>query len=65
MDEQRKAVRNMQIFIREHIDEEIEIDDLAGAVSFSAPYARKLFIKYLGISPAAYKSQSYRLWELQ
>ena len=65
MDEQRKAVRNMQIFIREHIDEEIEIDDLARAVSFSAPYARKLFIKYLGISPAAYESQSYRLWELQ
>lgn len=54
MDEQRKAVRTMQIFIREHIDEEIEIDELARAVSFSAPYARKLFIKYLGISPAAY-----------
>lgn len=44
----------MQIFIREHIDEEIEIDELARAVSFSAPYVRKLFIKYLGISPAAY-----------
>ena len=54
MDEQRKAVRTMQIFIREHIDEEIEIDELARAVSFSAPYVRKLFIKYLGISPAAY-----------
>ena len=54
MDEQRKAVRKMQDYISEHIAEEIDITDLANAVSFSPWYARKLFIKYLGITPAVY-----------
>lgn len=54
MDGQRKAVRLMQIYIREHINEKISLEDIAKAGSFSPWYARKLFINYLGISPAAY-----------
>ena len=35
MEEQRKAVRLMQDYISEHIDEDISIEDLANEVSFS------------------------------
>ena len=41
--EQREAVRMMQDYISEHISEE-----------FSPGYARKLFEKYLGMTPAVY-----------
>ena len=44
----------MQVYIREHINEKISLEDIAKAGSFSPWYARKLFINYLGISPAAY-----------
>lgn len=54
MEEQKKAVRLMQKYIKEHIYEAISIDELAAATSFSPWYARKLFIKYLGMSPAVY-----------
>jgi len=54
MDEQRKAVRKMQDHISRHIEEDISIADLAQASSFSPWYARKLFIKYLGMTPAVY-----------
>ena len=54
MDEQRKAVRAMQEYISDHINEEITIGDLAKAAAFSPWYARKLFIKYLEMTPAAY-----------
>ena len=54
MEEQRKAVRAMQEHIREHISEEIGMEELAGAVNFSPWYARKLFIRYLGMTPAVY-----------
>lgn len=54
MDEQRKSVRLMQQYIKEHINEDISIDELARAASFSPWYARKLFIKYLDMSPAVY-----------
>ena len=54
MDEQRKAVRIMQDYISEHIAEDITIEDLANASSFSPWYARKLFIKYLDMTPAVY-----------
>lgn len=54
MDEQRKAVRLMQEYISEHINEDIPIDNLAKSASFSPWYARKLFIKYLGMTPAVY-----------
>ncbi|MBO4390915.1 MAG: helix-turn-helix domain-containing protein [Lachnospiraceae bacterium] len=54
MDEQREAVRLMQNYIGEHIREEITIDDLAKASSFSTWYARRLFLKYLNMTPAVY-----------
>lgn len=54
MDESRKAVRLMQDYISKHIDEDISIDDLAKEVSFSTSYARKIFSKTLGMTPAVY-----------
>ena len=54
MDEQRAAVRKMQDYISEHISEEIDIADLAKAAAFSPWYARRLFIKHLGMTPAVY-----------
>jgi len=54
MKEQRDAVRLMQDYISEHISEEITIDDLAKYSSFSPGYARKLFEKLLGMTPAVY-----------
>ena len=54
MEEQRKAVRRMQDYISEHINEDIDIADLAEQISFSPWYARKLFIKYLDMTPAVY-----------
>ena len=54
MDEQRQAVRKMQDYIHEHIEENIEFTDLAKSVSFSPWYTRKLFIKYLEMTPAVY-----------
>ncbi len=54
MDDQRESVRKMQDYIREHIQEDITIDDLAEASSFSPWYARRLFRKYLNMTPAVY-----------
>ncbi|MCR4585872.1 MAG: AraC family transcriptional regulator [Lachnospiraceae bacterium] len=54
MDEQREAVRKMQDYIREHIQEEITIEDLAEVSAFSTWHARRLFQKYLNMSPAVY-----------
>ena len=54
MEEQRKAVRKMQDYINDHISEEITIGDLAKAASFSPWYARRIFIKYLDMTPAVY-----------
>ena len=54
MDETRAAVRVMQDYITEHIREEITIDDLARCSSFSPGYARKLFLKHLGMTPTVY-----------
>lgn len=54
MDEQREAVRKMQDYIREHIQEDITIEDLANASAFSPWYARRLFQKYLNMTPAVY-----------
>ena len=54
MDEQREAVRKMQDYIREHIQEDITIQDLADASAFSPWYARRLFQKYLNMTPAVY-----------
>ena len=54
MEEQRTAVRKMQDYISEHITEEIDITDLAAVSSYSPWYARRLFIKYLGMTPSVY-----------
>ena len=54
MEEQKKAVRRMQDYISDHIFEEITIGDLAKAASFSPWYARKIFIKYLGMFGSLY-----------
>lgn len=54
MEEQRRAVRKMQDYINDHISEEISIEDLVKAASFSPWYARRIFIKYLDMSPAVY-----------
>ncbi len=54
MGEQKYAVRRMQDYIDAHIYEDIQIADLAAAASFSPWYARKLFIKHLGMTPAVY-----------
>ena len=54
MDEQREAVRKMQDYIREHIQDDITIEDLADASAFSPWYARRLFLKYLNMTPAVY-----------
>ena len=54
MDEQRLAVRKMQDYISEHIYEEISIDELAKVADFSPWHSRRLFIKYLGMTPAVY-----------
>ena len=54
MNHQKEAVRIMQDYIKEHIHEDISIDTIAAAASYSASYARKIFIKYLGMTPAVY-----------
>ena len=54
MEEQRKAVREMQDYISEHISEDITISDLAKHVSFSPWYVRKIFLKHVGMTPAVY-----------
>ena len=54
MEERRKAVRKMQDYINDHLSEEISIGDLAKAASFSPWYARRIFIRYLGMTPAVY-----------
>lgn len=54
MNEHIEAVGRMQDFIEKHLNEDIDISDIAKAASYSPWYARRLFIEYLGISPAAY-----------
>lgn len=54
MEEQRKAVRLMQEYIHAHISETISMEDLAASSSFSPWYARKLFLRQLGMTPAVY-----------
>ena len=54
MDHQIQAVRFMQDYIRSHINEDISIDTIAKEISYSESYARKIFIKHLGMTPAVY-----------
>ncbi len=54
MDHQLQVVRMMQDYIKDHINEDISIDTIAKEISYSASYARKIFIKHLGMTPAVY-----------
>ena len=54
MNDQIQAVRVMQNYIKDHIHEDISFDTIAAEASYSAPYARKIFIKHLGMTPAVY-----------
>lgn len=54
MQEQIEAVQRMQDYIEKHLCDEITFTDLAKASLFSPWYARRLFIEYLGITPAEY-----------
>ena len=54
MDEHKEAVRAMQDYISDHINDEITLADLAKASSFSPWYARRLFIEHLNMTPAVY-----------
>ena len=54
MDHQIQAVRLMQDYIRSHINEDISIDTIAKEISYSESYAKKIFIKHLGMTPAVY-----------
>ncbi|WP_022764031.1 AraC family transcriptional regulator [Butyrivibrio sp. XPD2006] len=54
MDHQIQVVRMMQDYIKDHINEDISIDTIAKEISYSASYARKIFIKHLGMTPAVY-----------
>ena len=54
MDHQVYTVRLMQDYIKTHINEDISIDAIARKINFSPSYARKIFIKHLGMTPAVY-----------
>lgn len=54
INEHIEAVKQMQIYISNHINEEITMADLAKACAYSPWYARRLFIKYLRMSPSDY-----------
>ena len=54
MKEQILAVQRMQDYIEAHLDEEIDLADLARASLFSPWHAHRLFRAYLGLAPAEY-----------
>ena len=54
MQEQIEAVQRMQDYIEEHLYESISFAEIAKASLFSPWYARRLFIEYIGVTPADY-----------
>lgn len=52
MTDQIEAVQRMQEYINAHLTADMTISDIAAAAGYSPWYARRLFIQYLGISPA-------------
>lgn len=54
MQEQIEAVQRMQDYIMEHLRDELTFVEVAQASLFSPWYARKLFVEYLGVTPAEY-----------
>lgn len=54
MDEHITAIQRMQDYIAEHLYEEISFFDVAKVSLFSPWHARRLFLDFLGVSPADY-----------
>ena len=54
MIEQIEAVQRMQDYIKEHLNEEIKLADLARASMYSPWYAHRLFQQWLSMTPADY-----------
>lgn len=54
MQEHIEAVQKMQDYIHEHLCESISLTQLAKESLFSPWYARRLFLKYTGVTPAEY-----------
>ncbi len=54
MQDQINAVRRMQAYIEQHIDNVITPEQLSEAALFSPWHARRLFEQYTGLSPASY-----------
>ncbi len=54
MDGQIEAVQRMQDYIAEHISESLDISSIAKAAGYSPWHARRLFLQYVGITPANY-----------
>lgn len=54
MKEQIDAVRRMQAYIREHLYENITLNDLAEASLYSPWYSHRLFLKWTEYKPADY-----------
>ncbi len=54
MQQQIEAVQRMQDYIRQHLPEDITLADLSTVSLFSPWYSYRLFVRYVGISPAEY-----------
>lgn len=54
MQEQIDAVQRMQNYIEEHLNDQITLADLAKASLYSPWYSYRLFISYVGLTPADY-----------
>lgn len=54
MNEKIEAVQRMQDYIEKHIDESILFSNVVKESLYSPWYARKIFIEYTSLSPAAY-----------
>ena len=54
LNERTLAVQRMQEYIKEHIIDEITLDDLAKASLFSPWYSHRLFREYTGVAPSEY-----------
>lgn len=54
MEEQMSAVRRMQDYIEQHLQESITLADLANASNFSPWHSHRLFSQYVNMTPADY-----------
>ncbi|MGN1231260.1 MAG: helix-turn-helix domain-containing protein [Anaerotignum sp.] len=54
MQEQILAVQKMQDYIEAHLCEEISFEEVAREAMFSPWHARRLFLEYVGVTPADY-----------